>query len=229
MVLTSLAAIGTQSRGALLGMGAMALMLWWKSRQKFFLALVLGLSALGIYGFMPEQWFDRMSTIKTYESELSAQSRFDSWQFAFNLASSRFLGGGFETFSGRSDAHSIYFEAMGEHGFVGLGLFLMLWLFTWMAAGRIRRISEKTPDMAWMATLARMTQVSLVAYLSAGAFLGMAYFDYPYNLVLIVVVCNAILASRRAGPQAAPVAAATLADGIAREAARGGPRRARPT
>jgi probable O-glycosylation ligase (exosortase A-associated) len=177
----------------------MAVMLWWKSRQKFFLALVLGLTALGIYGFMPEQWFERMSTIRTYEDELSAKSRFDSWEFAYNLALNRFLGGGFETFRGRSDAHSIYFEVMGEHGFVGFGLFLMLWLFTWMAAGRIRRIGERTADMAWMGTLARMTQVSLVAYLSAGTFLGMAYFDYPYNLVLFVGVCMAILASRAAG------------------------------
>jgi hypothetical protein len=36
-------------------------------------------------------------------------------------------------------------------------------------------------------------QVSLVAYLSAGAFLGLAYFDYFYNLVLIVAVGRVVL------------------------------------
>jgi probable O-glycosylation ligase (exosortase A-associated) len=201
MFLTSIAAFGTHSRGALLGMGAMAAMLWWKSRQKFLMTFFLAAGAATVYTLMPQEWFDRMSTIKTYEQELSAQSRFDSWRFAYNLASNRFVGGGFETFAGRSDAHSVYFEVLGEHGFVGLGLFLSLGLFTWMAASRIRRATEKIPDMNWMATLARMTQVSLVAYASAGAFLGMAYFDYVYNLVLIIVVCKAILASRQTSPQ----------------------------
>jgi O-antigen ligase len=121
------------------------------------------------------------------------------------VATSRFFGGGFEMFKGRTDAHSIYFEVLGEHGYVGLGLFLLLGLFTWMAASRIRRKTEGTPDMDWMATLARMVQVSLVAYATAGAFLGMAYFDYAYNLVLIVVLCKAILAGQRPGSQ--PVSA----------------------
>jgi hypothetical protein len=44
-----------------------------------------------------------------------------------------------------------------------------------------------------------MTQVSLIAYLTAGAFLGLAYFDYFYNLILIVVVANGLLARHVAG------------------------------
>lgn len=196
MLLTSLAAIGTQSRGALLGMGAMGLMLWWKSRHKFLMALLAAIAVAMVYNFMPQEWFDRMATIKTYQEDASAQGRIRAWTFALGVASNDFFGGGFETFRGGTDAHSIYFEVLGEHGFFGLGLFLALGLFTWMAASRVRRATEKTQDMGWMATLLRMTQVSLVAYASAGAFLGMAYFDYAYNLVLIVIVSTAILASR---------------------------------
>jgi probable O-glycosylation ligase (exosortase A-associated) len=203
MFLTSLAAIGTQSRGALLGMGAMGVMLWWKSKQKFFLTPLLIGSAAFIYAFMPQEWFDRMATIKTFETDVSAQGRFAAWEFAFRVAASRVVGGGFEVFAGMTDAHSIFFEVLGEHGFVGLGLFLMLGLFTWLSASRIRRTAEKTQDMAWMANLARMTQVSLVAYASAGAFLGMAYFDYTYNLVLIIVACQVILTAHQRGPRPA--------------------------
>jgi probable O-glycosylation ligase (exosortase A-associated) len=160
-----------------------------------------------------------MSSIRTYEEDQSARGRIQAWTMAVNMASDRLFGGGFESFryasyrlynpsySGGHDAHSIYFEVLGEHGFIGLGLFLALGLFTWMSASRIRRLTEKTEDMAWMGTLMRMTQVSLVAYASAGAFLGMGYFDYAYNLVLIVVVCQAILASRAAVAAAAPAAA----------------------
>jgi len=199
MLLTALAAIGTQSRGALLGMSAMGAMLWWKSRQKVLMALLGAAGVAAVYAFMPQEWYDRMSTIQTYEDDASALGRLDSWKFSINLASSRFFGGGFEAFAGRTDSHSIYFQVLGHHGFVGLGLFLALGVFTWMGASHIRRRTEKTPDMDWMATLARMVQVSLIAYASAGAFLGMAYFDYAYNLVLIVVICKAILAARQAG------------------------------
>jgi len=234
MLLTALAAFGTHSRGALLAMGAMGAMLWWKSRHKVFMALVVAAGASTVFLFMPQEWFDRMTTIKSYDADSSVQGRFRAWNFAYDTAVNRFFGGGFETFHGGTDAHSIYFEILGEHGFVGLALFLALGLFTWMAASRIRRQTEKTEDMAWMARLARMTQVSLVAYATAGTFLGMAYYDYAYNLVLIVIICESILARRasstaavsavRPGARRQPVRAA-----VGPEAGSGGDRSGRCT
>jgi hypothetical protein len=38
-----------------------------------------------------------------------------------------------------------------------------------------------------------MIQVSMVGYMSAGAFLGLAYFDYIYHLVAVVVVTHHIV------------------------------------
>ena len=206
MLLTTVAAFGTQSRGGLLAMGAMGLMLWWKSRQKVLMTLLVAAGAWSVFLFMPQQWFDRMMTIRNFEEDASAQGRLRAWRFAYNIAVDRFFGGGFETFRGGTDAHSIFFEMLGEHGFVGLALFLALGLFTWMAASRIRRKTESTEDMAWMARLARMTQASLVGYAAAGSFLGMAYYDYAYNLVLIVIICEAILAQRAASTAAVSAA-----------------------
>ena len=42
--------------------------------------------------------------------------------------------------------------------------------------------------MMWLRDLMAAVQVSLIAYLSAGAFLGLAYFDYFYSLVVIVAI-----------------------------------------
>ncbi len=204
MLLTSLAAFGTHSRGALLAMAAMGAMLWWKSRQKFLMTILVAAGAGAVFLLMPEEWFDRMRSIKSYEEDGSVQGRFRAWNFAINMANRSVTGGGFETFRGGTDAHSIYFEVLGEHGYIGLALFLGLWLFTWMSAASIRRATEKNPETAWMATLARMTQVSLVAYASAGAFLGMAYFDYPYNLIVIIVACRAILTAQQRQPEPSP-------------------------
>lgn len=205
MVLTALAAIGTQSRGALLGMGAMGLMFWLKSRQKILVALLAAASVFAVVQVMPDAWYERMHTIQSYEQDQSAIGRVNAWWMAFNLAKDRPLGGGFETFQrgmfaiyapdprNVRDVHSVYFEVLGEHGFVGLGLYLLIAVMAWRGAGAIARAVKGVPDRAWLGDLAAMVQVSLIAYFSAGAFLGMAYFDYYYNLVLIVVVAKAIL------------------------------------
>jgi hypothetical protein len=49
-----------------------------------------------------------------------------------------------------------------------------------------------------------MIQVSLVGYGSAGAFLGLAYFDYYYTLIALVVLCKVILMAQSAGRVAEP-------------------------
>ena len=49
-----------------------------------------------------------------------------------------------------------------------------------------------------------MVQVSLVGYAGAGAFLGLAYFDYYYTLIAVVVVCKAILLSQETAAQPQP-------------------------
>jgi probable O-glycosylation ligase (exosortase A-associated) len=207
MVLSAIATVGSQSRGALLGLVAMGTFLWLKSRNKIFTALLGGVAIVLVLSVMPQQWYDRMATIKSYETDRSAMGRINAWKMAFNMAKDRPLGGGFDSFHDYSfalyapdpvdvhDSHSIYFEVLGEQGFVGLGIFLMLGLMTWRTAswviGRARRDREKR----WIADLAAMTQVSLVGYASAGAFLGLAYFDYYYTLIALIVLCKTVLIS----------------------------------
>ncbi|MBS0554142.1 MAG: putative O-glycosylation ligase, exosortase A system-associated [Proteobacteria bacterium] len=207
-VLTAIAAIGTQSRGALVGMAAMGLIFWWKSKQKFVVALLGGIAVFAIVQIMPQEWYDRMHTINTYDEDESAMGRINAWWMAFHLASHRFWGGGFETFQPAMfelyapnptqvhDVHSVYFEVLGEQGFVGLGLYLLLAVLTWRSAGAIRRAVKGIRELNWMDELARMVQVSFVAYFTAGAFLGMAYFDLYYNIVVVIIAMKVMLKNR---------------------------------
>jgi putative inorganic carbon (HCO3(-)) transporter len=132
---------------------------------------------------MPETWHERMATITDYQTDDSAMGRIMAWRMAFNLAMHRPLGGGFQTFrpsaylmylpevgARRTDAHSVYFELMAEQGFIGLGLFLALGIFTFFTCGKIARRTRRSPEDAWMNELARMLQVSFVGYAAAGAF-----------------------------------------------------------
>jgi len=189
MLLTFVAVLGTQSRGALVGVSAMVLFLVLKSRKKFLFLALLIMTAPIAYNFMPESWHDRMSTIQTYEQDKSAMERIGAWTFAFNKALERPLnGGGFEVFAGRTEAHSIYFEVLGEHGFVGLGLFLSLGFLTWFSGSWIARKTKKVEELKWCYDLASMLQVSIIGYAVSGAFLGLAYFDLFYHLVAMMVL-----------------------------------------
>jgi probable O-glycosylation ligase (exosortase A-associated) len=86
------------------------------------------------------------------------------------------------------DVHSIYFEAMGEQGFIGFCIFMLLWLFTWLRARQVIHRCKNDPDNKWAADLAAMIQVSLIGYAAGGAFLGLAYFDLPYHLMATLLL-----------------------------------------
>jgi probable O-glycosylation ligase (exosortase A-associated) len=200
MVLTGVAAIGSQSRGALLALAAMGIFLWLKSRHKLFTGIYIVIAVAIMAAVMPQQWYDRMGTIKTYEEDRSAMGRINAWHTAFNVATKRVTGGGFEmlgvsTFRQYApdpfmvhDAHSIYFEVLGEHGFIGLGLFLLLGMLAWIRAQQVIKRCKHDAENKWAVDLAAMVQVSLVGYATGGAFLGLAYFDLPYHLMIIILL-----------------------------------------
>ncbi len=211
MVLTGLSAIGTQSRGALLAAAAMGGLLWLKSRNKATTAIYIVMAVGLIAAIMPQEYWERMSTIKTYEQDASAMGRINAWHVAINLAKDRITGGGFETFQAPvfrqyapdpwdvHDVHSIYFEVMGEHGFIGFGLFVLIGLLAWRTGSKVIRECRKDPNRKWAVDLAAMTQVSMVGYATGGAFLGLAYFDYYYHLVIILVLTYQIAVKNKWG------------------------------
>jgi probable O-glycosylation ligase (exosortase A-associated) len=199
MVLMAASALGSHSRGALLAVGAMAVVLWWRGKNRFGGAFIMVIAGAALLSMMPAEWWERMGTIKEYKADESAMGRINAWWMAFNLAKANFFGGGFQIWTGQifaiyapdptdpHAAHSIYFQVLGEHGFVGLFLFLMLFSFVFFSAGRLRTQGRRNPETQWLSDLGSMLQVSLVGYAVGGAFLSLSYWDFPYNLLIIAV------------------------------------------
>jgi probable O-glycosylation ligase (exosortase A-associated) len=220
MGLIAISAIVSHSRGALLGLLAMVGFFWLKSGNKFRWALIIGVAAVVGLGAMPDEWWSRMDTIKTYDEDTSAQGRINSWWTAYNIANDRIMGGGYRLtvnwiFAKYAPnprvifvAHSIYFQMMGEQGYIGLLLFLNVGALTWLNARRMIRLAKRDPTLKWAADLGAMIQVSMVGYAVTGAFLSMAYFDLPYNVMAMSALGLAFVKLK---PKAAPVAAALAA------------------
>lgn len=208
MAFSALAALGTQSRGAFLAIGAMAALMWVRSERKAVAGILIVTFAAGLIAFMPAQWEERMRSIGVENLDSSGAGRINAWWMAWNLAKDRPIGGGFEVITRElfaryapdptdiHAAHSIYFQVLGEHGFVGLFLFLLLWWFVWRWAGRMYRGGGLEARPAWSRHLGGMIQVSLFGYLVGGAFLSLAYFDLPYNLLVLVVVAREVLGEK---------------------------------
>jgi len=207
MLLCAIAALGSYSRGALLALAAMGGFLWLKSQHKVRLALLFILTIPLMLAYMPEQWTERMDSINTYEEDRSVAGRFNAWGMAYNLTKDRpIVGGGFvvttrELFTRYASdvgdepraAHSIYFQALGEHGYVGLGLYLLLGFLTWRSGDWIIRNTKDLKEYQWASNLASMIQVSLVGFASGGAFLSLLYFDVPYYLMVAMVATRIIV------------------------------------
>lgn len=236
---TLVAVIGTHSRGALLALFAMLGIVWLRSRQKLVILILLVVALPTLFVLAPENWRDRMATMKTDESvqqstqqapkrmqngdfcaDLTAKmqqrdasfgGRVNAWCMATHLAGSEFFGGGYAAFSRSNfhtyapdpedyhDAHSIYFQILGEHGFVGLALFLAMIGSALLQAGKLRALTRNKPELEWAFSLAGMLQSCIVAFIVGGAFLGLAYFDLFYHLIVAVVALSIAIRKQESG------------------------------
>ncbi|BBB28756.1 putative O-glycosylation ligase, exosortase A system-associated [Neptunomonas japonica] len=194
--------IGSQSRGALIAIAAVLGFYWLKTKSKFVSAFVILFIVAAGWNFMPTSWHERMDTIGNYEEDASAMGRINAWIYSINIANDRLLGGGFSSWSTNTYAvyspdaelvvvaHSIYFNVLADHGWIGLILFLLVLIFTWNNLSRIIKRTRGDPGMSQQNLLARMLQISFIAYLTGGAFLSLSYFDLPWHLVAITLLIS---------------------------------------
>ena len=78
----------------------MVFFLWLKSRRKLLILFPLMILVSLSLSFMPDKYFERVETIRTYEEDRSAMGRINSWWFAFRLAQDYpITGGGFQAFT----------------------------------------------------------------------------------------------------------------------------------
>ncbi|OKY26714.1 putative O-glycosylation ligase, exosortase A system-associated [Thalassotalea sp. PP2-459] len=213
IVLCVVAIIGTHSRGGLLALIVVGGYFWWQSNRKVLYALLLTVS-LGLGSkYIPDDWMNRMNTIETATEDNSFLGRVLAWKTAVLIANDNFItGGGFKSgqysivwdgyegyayFNNIVDtshlshvrfkaAHSIYFQVLGDHGYIGFFIFMLLIFVAYRKASKIVQHLKKTKDNEDMQLLCRMIKVSLIAYCAGGAAVSLAYFDMLYAILAIL-------------------------------------------
>ena len=209
--------IGTQSRGGFVALLGLAAYMFVKSDRKILLA-VLALVLVGILSnYVSDEWSSRMDTIGEANEDASFMGRVVAWKLSFILAMQHPLfGGGFKAleyfpvwaslsqdffsypffYTGDAlpdpvkarAAHSVYFQVMGDHGFVGLAIYLTFIALAFLGARSVSLKARQYEETKWIATLATMLQLCIFAFCLGGAALSFAYFDLLYALFGLVVV-----------------------------------------
>jgi probable O-glycosylation ligase (exosortase A-associated) len=232
--LSVVASIFTYSRGAWLGLAVIIPLMLFQLKRKPRIVVAAGL-VLGIVfasAFLPEKVFHRADTIANYQEDESANQRLMSWTVHWNIARDRpFLGAGFElemadgarylsygsekylkSFTDANKeaaaAHSIYFQILGQHGFVAFFLYLWLLASVLLTLFRLRATCRNNPDTAWISTYAGGLFIGLLGYLVSGAFLSSAYFDLAWLYFALAAILSqevAVKVPSRTSKSLAPV------------------------
>jgi len=198
-ILAIVTALGTHERSAIVGLVALGFFMFLRSRRKFLYVLLAGVLTIAILGKMVTDLEDSRSIVN-YSSDNSALVRLGVWRWTLGYASTHPLGGSFNAFNintfvlpdgtvqyGRA-WHSIYFEMLGELGWPGLIMFLTAIASTYFSLLRLSRKCRKLPEFAWVADMSDAILSGLAAYLTAGAFVGVA-FQPPFWYFVSMAVC----------------------------------------
>jgi len=199
-VLSLFTIIGSQSRGAFVAIAAVGLIYWFKSDYKLITGFLVLILAMALLAFAPESWYERMSTIENYQEDASAMGRLNAWEYAINAANDNLLGVGLNSWKSETfalyapdptavhAAHSIYFSVLADHGWIGLMLFLLIFYLAWRKLNKLIKKTSGDTEAREIYLLAKMLQISLLAYFVGGAFLSLSYFDLPWHIVSFVIL-----------------------------------------
>lgn len=202
--------IATYSRGGFIGLLVLGLMLLKGSKYKVRALVVVAVLAMVIFALMPADYLSRINTISDATADDSFAIRLLAWKINYLMAIDHpFFGNGlyaslnWQNWSAHLGeattwlfpsplvlktfvAHSIYFQVLGDSGFVGLLLFAGMLFTALVKTIQTQRIVRRDPSLEWSGDLARATQMSLAVYCVSGAALSLVYFELLYILLAMI-------------------------------------------
>lgn len=197
--------IGTQARTGLVCIIMLAILAMRFTNRRFVYAGAIGLAALITVPLLPSAFMDRMSTIQEYKADSSASTRVAVWKWTWDYAKDHPFGGGFDAFRGNRveyqledgskivDSarayHNSYFEMLGEQGYIGLIVWLVLHVLGIIQMEKIHRRYRNNPrsDLKWVSPLAVALQNAQIIYLTGCMFVGIAFQPFIYMILAMQI------------------------------------------
>jgi probable O-glycosylation ligase (exosortase A-associated) len=219
--------VGTAARTGLICLLLLCVLYLRTVKHRILIGAAMALAGLVAIPFLPSAYTQRMSTIENHAADESASTRLAVWAWTLDYVKSHPFGGGFEIYranklsyetvdtatagattmvetkeiteNGRA-FHSSYFEMLGEQGWPGLFIWLLLQVSgLWqMEIVRRRYRKREEPEWQWTAPFANALQLAHIVYLAGSAFVGIAF--QPFIYMLIGLQCGLWTYLRRVDP-----------------------------
>ncbi|MGE7205323.1 putative O-glycosylation ligase, exosortase A system-associated [Sphingomonas sp. NPDC019816] len=216
--------VGTSARTGLLCIGLLGILMLRDVKRRFLYIGLVAVGGMIAVPLLPSSYTERMSTIRTYKGDESASTRLAVWKWTLDYVGSNPFGGGFNAYlqntlsfeltsvegtaqnstierrkgTDRGRAyHSSYFEMLGEQGWPGLFLWLGLNLAGLFRMEALRRRYRAADDpLHWGGTLAGALQHAQLVYLLGGAFVGIAFNPFLFQLMAAQIGLDTYLSRR---------------------------------
>lgn len=150
----------TGSRGGMLGVAILAILIMWNSRRRYSGLAVVIVFFITAWAVMPDQYRERLESSTDFTSgtgaAVSAKSRIEGLTKGMRMVVDRpILGygiGNYKTASatvyggGWRQAHNLLGQILGELGFLGLAAFIIWMTILFRSLARIRKFFKETGD-----------------------------------------------------------------------------------
>ena len=229
--------IGTEARTGLVCIGVLAILMLRDVKRRFLYVAGAALLALAAVPFLPASFTSRMQTIQGYQADQSANTRLAVWGWTLEYVQGRPFGGGFEAYrqnriqvstvdqqetgqvqlvSTRTEAdegrawHSAYFEMLGEQGYPGLILFLLIHGAGLVRMEVLRRRYRDRADLPWISPLATALQHFQIVYLVGALFVAVAFQPFIWMAIGVQIGFDRIVSRQECEERRRPIRAAPL-------------------
>ncbi|MEW5766881.1 MAG: putative O-glycosylation ligase, exosortase A system-associated [bacterium] len=211
-----IAIMATFSRGAFLGLILVLGGIFLRARKKLGLLLLGIIFGLGALAALPSEYYNEISSIKSYEEDVSSMYRLYAWRAGWEMIKEYpYTGIGLKHFehitaqymkkflpAGEKNmaAHNSYIHLAAEAGIPALVFFLALLGFSLWGLKRIREIAPRRSPLIYFSY---MIELSFWGYIASGFFLSMEDFELAYLLMAMVVALKGIVINKhvlRIGP-----------------------------
>lgn len=197
--------MATQARTGLVALFVFGIIYFFEAKEKLKYVVIGSILGVGLIYNVSDSWLERMQTIKkATTSETSALGRIVVWRWTIDYVEDKPLfGGGFYAYMANEGVlgeyqsagetvinnkrakafHNILFEVLGETGYMGLFIFLLLILHT------LLMLRVKSPNSEeWLFTDGKKAiRASFIIYCAGGMFVGIAFYPWMYYMIACTV------------------------------------------
>ena len=234
--------VGTEARTGLVCIGVLAILTLRDVKKRLLYIAGAGLLGLAAIPFLPSSFTNRMETIQGYQADESANTRLAVWGWTLEYVQTRPFGGGFEAYRQNRIAvqtvdqrsagdvqlvttqvqadegrawHSAYFEMLGEQGYPGLLLFLLIHGLGLVRMEVLRRrYRDRDGEHAWIAPLATALQHFQIVYLVGALFVAVAFQPFIWMALAVQIGFDRWVSRREREALRRPIATGTPAQAL---------------